>query len=990
MLSLKLIAMSSRVLSEWKKRPQLPAASVAVGLSIFGVAVAIPQAQQLPELTPDQATFFETKIRPVLVENCQACHGKSSQNGELRLDTAAGILKGGSSGEKIVTSDTTKSILLKAVRQTGSLKMPPGKNLKPEEIANLDTWIKMGAPWPKDKSGEKPLLWSLQPVRNPQIPAVTNKKWLKNPIDAFVLARLEKSKITPAAEADRRTLIRRVTYDLIGLPPSAAEVDAFTADKSPDSYEKVVDRLLGSPQYGERWARHWLDVARYADTKGYVFEEDRNMPNAYTYRDWVINAFNRDLPYDQFITQQIAADTLPEVQNGDDKTPLAALGFLNVGRRFINNRPDIIDDQIDVTMRGFQGFTVACARCHDHKFDPIPTQDYYSLYAVFDSTAEVKSPISDKSLRDPWIVFNQKETTNIQSTHEILRLQMSRLRAMVTSPTGSNNLSEAVKKALQAIRPEVLPEGANLTTLMNAFEPAAKDRVLGLQMELTELKKTQPPTPEFAMAMQDSNAHDGVIFKRGNPGNHGDPAPRRFLLALSKPNEERAHWTKGSGRLDLARSISSKENPLTARVFVNRVWQDHFGSGIVRTPSDFGNQGERPTNPDLLDFLATSFMQNGWSIKKLQKLIVTSATYRQSSAVSPSTYNADPENRSLSHMNRRRLDLEQLRDSLFLAAGHLDLSKTGGRSVDLWSAPFTSRRAAYGFIERQNLPGIFRTFDFASPDITSSRRFMTTVPQQALFFMNSPISIEQAKAISMQPAILSAIDDRQRVRRLYQLLFARLPDSTETAVALTYLKQGSQTKVEVPQGEWRYGYGEYDMSTQKTSSFTQLSFYADNGYRVGKDFPDPKLGYIIVNSLGGHPGHDGAHSAIRRWIAPANMTIRIEGNLHHPRPEGDGVRARIISSREGLLGEWTVHNSSTQTDLVKVIVQLGDTIDFMIDPMTSDNSDATNWSPKIVSSDGKQAWDAKTNFSPPSGEPLTRLALYAQALMMTNEFLFID
>lgn len=990
MLSLKLIVMSFQVFGEWKRRPRWSAASVAVSLGLFGVAIGFPQAQQLPEPTPDQATFFETKVRPVLVDNCQACHGKSSQNGELRLDTAAGILKGGSSGEKIVTADPAQSILLKAVHQTGSLKMPPGKKLKAEEIINLEAWIKMGAPWPKDKSGEKPPLWSLQPVRSPQIPAVTNKKWLKNPIDAFVLAKLESSKLTPASEADRRTLIRRVTYDLIGLPPSAAEVDTFVADKASDAYDKVVDRLLASPRYGERWARHWLDVARYADTKGYVFEEDRNMPNAYTYRDWVINAFNRDLPYDQFITQQIAADTLPEIQNGDDKTPLAALGFLNVGRRFINNRPDIIDDQIDVTMRGFQGFTVACARCHDHKFDPIPSQDYYSLYAVFDSTTEIKSPISDKSIRDPWIIFNQKETTNIQSAQEIIRFQTARLRAMVTSPTQSKSLSDPVKQALQAIRPEVLPEGPNLTTLLNAFEPAAKEKVVGLQLELAEIKKTQPPTPEFAMSMQDNNAHDGVVFKRGNPGNHGEPAPRRFLLALSKPNEERAHWTKGSGRLDLARSIASKDNPLTARVFVNRVWQDHFGSGIVRTPSDFGNQGERPTNPDLLDYLATTFMENGWSVKKLQKLMVTSATYRQSSAVLPATYNADPENRNVSHMNRRRLDLEQLRDSLFLAAGHLDLSKTGGKSVDLWSAPFTSRRAAYGFIERQNLPGIFRTFDFASPDITSSRRFMTTVPQQALFFMNSPISIEQAKAISTQTAILSATDDGQRVRRLYQLLFARLPDSAETTAALAYLKQGSQTKVEVPQGEWRYGYGEYDQSLRKTTSFTSLSVYSDNNYRVGKEFPDPKLGYILINPDGMHPGHDGAHSAIRRWIAPASMTVRIAGNLHHPRPEGDGVRARIISSREGLLGEWMVHNSSAQTDLATVTVQNGDTIDFMIDPMTSDNSDATNWSPKIFSTDGKQAWDAKANFSPPPAEPMTRLALYAQALMMTNEFLFID
>ena len=983
--------MNFRSSTNLKWRPRLSSLGLCASLCLVCIASALPQTQSLPEANAEQTAFFETKIRPVLAENCQSCHGKTSQNGELRLDTAAGILKGGSSGEKIISTDPAQSILVKAVHQSGSLKMPPGKKLKPEEIANLEAWIKMGAPWPKDKSGDKPPLWSLQPVRNPAVPKVANTKWIRNPIDAFVLAKLEASKLAPAAEADRRTLLRRLSYDLVGLPPNAAEVDAFVADKSPDAYNKVVDRLLASPQYGERWARHWLDVARYADTTGYVFEEDRNMPNAYTYRDWVINAFNRDLPYDQFITQQIAADTLPEVQNGDDKTPLAALGFLNVGRRFINNRPDIIDDQIDVTMRGFQGFTVACARCHDHKFDPIPTQDYYSLYAVFDSTGEAKSPISDKSVRDPWISFNQKESANLGGTRDTIRAQMARLREMVANEVLAKRLTPAIKTVLQSVRPEVLPEGANLTTVLEGFEPAAKDKVVTLQKELVELKKTEPPTPEFAMAMQElGNGHDGVVFKRGNPGIPGEPAPRRFLRALSKPSEERPHWTKGSGRLDLARSIASKENPLTARVFVNRVWQDHFGSAIVRTASDFGNQGERPTNPDLLDFLATSFMENGWSIKKLQRLIVTSATYRQSSAVSTANYNADPENRNLSHMNRRRLDLEQLRDSLFLAAGHLDISKTGGKSVDLWSAPYTSRRATYGFIERQNLPGIFRTFDFASPDITSSRRFMTTVPQQALFFMNSPISIDQAKAVAMQQSIQSATDDGQRVRRLYQLLFARLPVSAETAAAMAYLKTGSQTKVEIPQGEWRYGYGEYDSSLRKTSNFTPLGFFTDGGYRVSKEFPDPKLGFIIVNAFGGHPGHDGAHSSIRRWIAPSTMTITIQGFLKHSQAEGDGVRTRIVSSREGLLGEWSVHNSSTQTAINSASLQKGDTIDFIIEPIASDGYDATEWSPIIASTDGKLTWNSRTNFAPPPGEPLNRLALYAQALMMTNEFLFVD
>ena len=985
-------AMKNRTAERKIQRPNWSFACFVGSLGIVGIAGAIPQAQQMPEATPDQAAFFEAKVRPVLAENCFTCHGATSQNGELRLDTAAGIVKGGSSGEKIITADPTQSILVKAVHQSGSLKMPPDKKLKDDEITALEAWIKMGAPWPtKAATGEKPPLWSLQPVKNSAIPKVVNAKWVRNPIDTFILAKLETAKLTPAAEADRRTLIRRLSYDLIGLPPTAAEVDAFSADKSPEAYEKVVDRLLASPQYGERWARHWLDVARYADTKGYVFEEDRNMPNAYTYRDWVINAFNRDLPYDQFITMQLAADTLPEVQSGDDKTPLAALGFLTVGRRFINNRQDIIDDQIDVTMRGFQGFTVGCARCHDHKFDPIPTQDYYSLYNVFDSSNDASPPISDKSIREPWLVYNQAFSDKDHLLKVEIGFQMRRLRTMQASPTLSQNLSSEVKRVLQATRPEVIPEGTNLSILMDAFDPESKNKLIAMQKEMADLKKNAPATPEFAMALQDNgNGHDGVVFKRGNAGAPGDPAPRRFLLALSKPTAERPHWTKGSGRLDLAKSIASKDNPLTARVFVNRLWQDHFGNGIVRTASDFGNQGEKPTNLELLDYLATNFMENGWSIKKLQKLIVMSATYRESSAVTTAALSADPENRLLGHANRRRLDLEQMRDAMFSAAGHLDLTKTGGKSVDLWSVPYTDRRATYGFVERQNLPGIFRTFDFASPDITSSRRFMTTVPQQALFFMNSPMSVNQAKSVAELADVKGATDEGQRIRRLYRLLFARQPESDELAAGIAYLKQGSGAQVEVPRGEWHYGYGEFDTSTGKTASFTPLTYFAENGYRVGKEFPDPKLGYIILNPLGGHPGHDSAHSTIRRWIAPANMTVRIDGNLHHPRAEGDGVKGRVVSSREGMLGEWTVHNATAQTSLNKVTVQKGDTIDFIIDPIANDGYDATEWSPRIISSDDKQAWDAKVNFGPPPGEPLTRLVLYVQALMMTNEFLFVD
>jgi hypothetical protein len=979
-----------------------------LGLVVMGLAAlpsppaASDDTPQARKPTPDESTFFETKVRPLLISSCTSCHGKDAQLGGLRLDSEAALRKGGNSGAAIVPGDPDKSLFIQAIRQTGSLKMPQGGKLKLEEIALLEAWVKMGAPWstpsptlPLGKGEVSPeagqRFWSLQPVKHPVIPKVRNAAWVRNPIDAFILSRLEAKGLTPAPPADKRTLLRRVSYDLTGLPPAPEEMDTFLTDKTPNAYEKAVDRLLASSRYGEAWGRHWLDVARYADTKGYVFNEDRNYYNAYTYRDWVINALNNDLPYDQFVIEQLAADRLPEVQNGDDKRPLAALGFLTVGRRFLNQQPDIMDDRIDVTMRGLQGLTVGCARCHDHKFDPIPTQDYYSLYAVFASSQEVTPPISDKAIREPWEHYNAQVSTAENSIRDLIAAQVRRLRDMNKDPEKQKLLSAEVKQTLQSVREDELPQGDNLTKLEKVFEEGERARLATLRNAIADLNKAKPQTPEMAMAMVDNpNPSDGHIFRRGNPNTPGDVAPRRFLLCLSKPGEERPHWTQSSGRLDLAKAIASRDNPLTARVFVNRAWLYHFGAGIVRTPSDFGKQGERPTNPELLDYLASYFMDNNWSIKKLHKLIVTSATYRESASISPALFAADPENRLWGHANRRRLDLEQMRDSVLLAAGKLDTAVVGGKSVDIWAQPFSPRRSVYGFVERQNLPGIFRTFDFASPDSTNAQRFRTTVPQQALFFMNAPLVVEQARALADRPEIKDAQDDGQRIRRLYRLLFDRFPDAEEGAAGRAFLKGDSMARVLSPGSVWQYGYGGYDEVLQRVTGFTPLTFFSGNAYQVGKIFPDPTLGYVTLNNLGGHPGHDGAHAAIRRWTAPATMTVQISGSLEHHQPLGDGVRARIVSSRAGLLGTWQVHNRVDKTEIAAVTVQKGETLDFIVDPMSSDSFDSFAWAPVIRASEGKQTWDASKNFGPPAPAPLSRLAFYAQALLMTNEFIFVD
>lgn len=484
------------------------------------------------------------------------------------------------------------------------------------------------------------------------------------------------------------------------------------------------------------------------------------------------------------------------------------------------------------------------------------------------------------------------------------------------------------------------------------------------------------------MAMADgSQPHDGTIFKRGNPGNPGGPAPRRFLAALSAPGVERESWKNGSGRLQLAESIASKKNPLTARVIVNRIWQGHFGTGLVRTPSDFGYQGEKPTHPELLDYLASRFMEDGWSMKKLQKLILMSATYQQSSDASAAKMMKDPDNRLLSHFPRRRLDLEQMRDTVLLVTGKLNLQTTGGKSVDIWSAPFSDRRSLYGFVDRQNLPGIFRTFDFASPDSTNARRFITTVPQQALFFLNSPFAVENARSLTQRIEIKSAVDDGQRIRRLYQVVLGRLPDAQEFKAGVDFCR--AKPTGDRPLQNWEYGYG-------SESEFHPMPNYVGGSYQGGPKLPDPKFGYLLIQSQALHPGPGQSMAAIRRWTSPFDGEIAVMGSINHTSNQGDGVRGRIVSSRAGKLGEWTAHSSQTQTLVQSIKVQRGEKFDFIVDCLTNDGFDSCTWPVKITNSATAKSWFSVTDFGPPAPPALDRFVLYAQALMMSNEFIFID
>jgi hypothetical protein len=726
--------------------------------SLGGLCFAAGVARAAPP-DPQALEYFEKRVRPVLVEKCQSCHGPKKQQGGLRLDSRAGLLKGGDNGPVVQPGQPDKSLLIQAVRHEGDLKMPPKGKLDAEAVAALAGWVKVGAPWPEaaaPATGSSTVAearkshWSFRPVTKPALPAVKGEAWVRTPIDRFVLARLEAAGLAPAPAADRRTLIRRVSFDLTGLPPTPEEVAAFEADAAPDAYERLIDRLLASPAYGERWGRHWLDVARYADTKGYVFTDERRFPYAYTYRDYVIRAFNDDLPYDQFVVQQLAADQLPL---GNDPRPLAAMGYLTLGRRFLNNQQDIIDDRIDVTMRGLQGLTVACARCHDHKFDPIPQKDYYSLYGVFASSVEPKDlPLLGTPDRTPELAAFEAELTKRKS---------------------------AVEKFRQEHQVELSQRNRKV-----------RDQLRGLQKKVDQWQVTARGAPPRAMVLNDAPSPvEPHVLLRGNPRSPGPAVPRQFLEVVV--GETRRPFTRGSGRLELAQAIASKDNPLTARVLVNRVWGWHFGQGLVRTPSDFGTRGEPPTHPELLDWLAATFMDEGWSVKKLHKLILLSNTYRQASDGNDRTARLDPENRLLARMNRQRLDFEAMRDGLLAAAGPLDAAR-GGPAVELTRAPFSRRRSVYGFIDRQNLPGLFRTFDFASPDASTAQRYTTTVPQQALFLMNSPFVVEQARLFVSRPDVATQPDDPAKIDRMYRLAYGRAAAPEEVELGRRFLAEAAR------------------------------------------------------------------------------------------------------------------------------------------------------------------------------------------------------
>jgi len=1117
----------------FKLNPTWP---LAIVLLIFASADAAPKKRAeidmsaLPEPLQRPVKYFGD-VHPILAQHCVSCHGPDKQKGGLRLDSLEAALAGGSSyGPAIVPGKSTESpLLLFTAHLEPDMEMPPDEEMLPDEaLAVLRAWIDQGAKWPANAAAADGAVtlgnqeaffkkaethWSFQPVAKADAASLkaghaTIDSWIEN-------ARKAKG-LSASPRADARTLLKRLHFDTVGLPPSPEQLNAFAADFAKDAsaaLERKVDELLASPHFGERWGRYWLDVARYADTQDFQAQADLRYPFAWTYRDYVIAAFNDDKPYDQFIREQIAADQLGYAE---DDPRLAALGFVTVGPRFRRREDEQINDRIDVVTRGLMGMTVACARCHDHKYDPIPTADFYSLYGVFSSSQvqeslpeialkqnqpsaeqradyEAQKTKAEKALHDfiqdlkdkavadvlakPTLYFDALVQMEVKKTADVRKLITGKkmtetaltplsaqwaafrgsekwwgdaamgplarvassspprkaavLESILTSgrvPGGKEPIHPALAAALKSEPPN--DEEALVRLYGKVLEQAKKGtaeqkdfakkiaapggwldfrssdverayRLLGtgrrdlndLATAIAEVEAAHPGAPPRAMTVTDrARPVKPVIFVRGDPQKKGDTVERRFLSVLDP--EKKPFPENSSGRKELADHIASAKNPLTPRVWANQVWRHLLGTPLVKTTGDFGLQSEPPSHPELLDWLASALMQRGWSTKQLIRDILLSATYQQSSADRADASAIDVDNMHYWRANRRRMDFEAMRDAMLTTSGQLDRA-AGGRAVSLSEEPFSGRRTIYGYVDRVNLDPLFTTFDFPSPDISSTERSQTLVPQQALFALNDSFIVSQARAL------VKAVPEQDAIDWLYQRVFLRAPSDEESSLAQAFLKETASISGGSKRGDWLYGYGSADPAVKRSETFTRLTYFDSRTkrYQGGREYPHEKLGHVNLNETGGHPGRDLAHAAIRRWVAPQSGEYEIAGELSLGRQnKGDGVRARLISSKGGQLGEWIADGAAVRTDLKKVKLAAGEVLDFAVDCRDTASSDAYRWAPSItlviraedIPEGLRTVWESQNDFAPPPPPKLQPLEQMAHALLMTNEFLFID
>ncbi len=782
------------------------ATTLGMALS-WALAAATAAGDEAP--TAEQARFFEAEVRPVLAAKCQKCHGPRQQRGNLRLDSRAAALRGGETGPAVVPGDVEESLLVEAIGYE-TLEMPPDGKLSDREAAALTSWVKMGAPWPSSGpakpaeaagtiSDEDRAYWAIRPVEDPPVPVADDGGWSRNPIDGFVARRLETRGLAPAPEADRRALIRRASYDLIGLPPSSEEVEAFLADPSPTAYEALIDRLLASPRYGERWGRHWLDLVRYAESDGHG--ADRYRPEAWRYRDYVIRAFNDDKPYDRFVLEQLAGDEVAP----DDADALTATGFLrhwtyeNNQRQLREVREIILNDVTDVTGEVFLGLGIGCARCHDHKFDPILQEDYYRLQAFFAPMLPRDDILTaTESQRERFRVAQalwEAETADVRRQIEAiegpvrasLREREARLLPQDLKEIDRKPREQATPLELQlAALIDRLKDGAS-RTIDGAFKkkPEKLKALQGLRDQLGKFDGLKPGPLPAPMVITDVGPEAPPTEMPGSR-KAVEPGFPMVLGGQSARVEAPPLAPLSTGRRTaLALWIASPDNPLTARVIVNRIWQHHFGAGLVATSSDFGRLGDRPSHPELLDWLASRFVRDGWSVKAMHRLIMTSATYRQGAldAGSEAAWRDDPNNRWLGRMPIRRLDADQVRDTMLAASGELDPA-VGGPSVE----PTAPRRTVYTRKLRYTPEPLLQAFDAPDGFASTPQRDVTTTATQALSLMNGAWTLGRAAAIAALLLRDAASDEPALVATAYRRVLGRSPDDFEAAAALQFLR----------------------------------------------------------------------------------------------------------------------------------------------------------------------------------------------------------
>jgi cytochrome c553 len=848
----------------------------------------------------------------VIEKYCTGCHGVSKMSG-LDLRTRETALKGGTRGPAIVPGHAADSLLVKAISGAAQPKMPPGKDtLSAEDIAAVRDWINKGADWSGGKARQS-AWWAFQKPVKPAVPKVKNTAWVRTPVDAFILEKLEEKGLQPAPPASKLTLLRRVTFDVTGLPPTDEEIREFLADKSPEAYAKVVDRLLSSPRYGERWGRHWLDVARYADSTG--LDEDHRYPHAWRYRDWVIEAFNEDMPIDRFIQMQVAGDLMPPPPSADvNREGIIATGFLALGPKPIAQQDkkqmlaDVVDEQIDVTSKALLGVTLACARCHDHKFDPFPTKDYYSMASIFASTKSFSkvgnggvsemysAPLVNQAIYERYENYRKRVRSLKKSLDEIREAESARYSAGLRARLADymvaahhvyrDNADVKAVAAKEGLKQDVLErwvtylmpgtdprphldawdkaepsalraaaakyqaeyekfaaewdhelevwrmkvEGARKANMdappppkpdviqdpffrevsfgkgpfalpeegaEKVYSAASLARFQQLKAELAEVEKHPVAEPDMADCVGEGEPVQQRVFVRGSYNNLGDPVSKRPPLILG--GEEMGEVKTVSGRLELARWLTGPDNPLTARVFVNRLWQWHFSEGIVRTPNNYGKLGMKPTHPELLDWLATTFVEQGWSAKKMHRLILLSNAYQMSSETSDAAAKADLSNQLFSRFPRRRLDVEEIRDSYLMLDNTIDWKRGGTLQTGVGTDGENSAkrlslnpedyniRSVYMPLRRSNLPNLYNLFDFVDSTTSCEARSRTNVAPQALFVMNSEFVGTRAENLAKQ-LLAGEKDDHKRLERAYLHILNRPAQPEEIGDALDYIQ----------------------------------------------------------------------------------------------------------------------------------------------------------------------------------------------------------